>query len=160
MFTVKLPNSLLLMMGLNSQIFNRSLKHLWLPWTLCQMAQPFFQNHRRSPHWCLLKYDHSSLKNLRISSHSSQTYPIPGKTDTQHITGCMHNLRQTSTEDTTQCGANKQTANPWVFEPEYPRKCRIYWWKKGRSFWTTRMIRSPFVLLFLKETQFEQNQLS
>ncbi|KAK2652949.1 hypothetical protein Ddye_012805, partial [Dipteronia dyeriana] len=42
--------------------------------------------------------------------------------------------------------ASKQTVNPWVFEPEYPGKSRIFDGRMGDPFEQPVIIRKPYIL--------------
>lgn len=42
--------------------------------------------------------------------------------------------------------ASKQTANPWVFEPEYPGKSRLFDGRTGNPFEEPVLIGKPSIL--------------
>ncbi|MBA0616330.1 hypothetical protein Godav_016386 [Gossypium davidsonii] len=46
---------------------------------------------------------------------------------------------------------SKQTANPWVFEPEYPGKSRIFDGRTGDPFEQLVIIRKPYILKLLHQ---------
>nr|VDD65189.1 unnamed protein product [Brassica oleracea] len=47
--------------------------------------------------------------------------------------------------------ASKQTANPWVFEPEYPGKSRIFDGRTGDPFEQPVIIGKPYILKFIHQ---------
>ncbi|KAL5553997.1 hypothetical protein UlMin_041398 [Ulmus minor] len=47
--------------------------------------------------------------------------------------------------------ANKQTANPWVFEPEYPGKSRIFDGRTGDPFEQPVIIGKPYILKLIHQ---------
>nr|YP_009166683.1 RNA polymerase beta subunit [Tanaecium tetragonolobum]ALB78251.1 RNA polymerase beta subunit [Tanaecium tetragonolobum] len=47
--------------------------------------------------------------------------------------------------------ASKQTANPWVFEPEYPGKSRIFDGRTGNSFEQPVLIGKPYILKLIHQ---------
>ncbi|XP_052876782.1 DNA-directed RNA polymerase subunit beta-like [Gossypium arboreum] len=47
--------------------------------------------------------------------------------------------------------ASKQTVNPWVFEPEYPRKSRIFDGRTGGSFEQPVKIGKPYILKLIHQ---------
>nr|WRH31664.1 RNA polymerase beta subunit [Pereskia aculeata] len=47
--------------------------------------------------------------------------------------------------------ASKQTANPWVFEPEYPGKSRIFDGRTGDSFEQPVIIGNPYILKLIHQ---------
>nr|YP_010154141.1 RNA polymerase beta subunit [Corydalis hsiaowutaishanensis]QQW51974.1 RNA polymerase beta subunit [Corydalis hsiaowutaishanensis] len=47
--------------------------------------------------------------------------------------------------------ASKQTANPWVFEPEYPGKSRIFDGRTGDSFEQPVIIGKPYILKLIHQ---------
>ncbi|KAK4748489.1 hypothetical protein SAY87_015075 [Trapa incisa] len=47
--------------------------------------------------------------------------------------------------------ASKQTANPWVFEPEYPGKSRIFDGRTGDPFEQLVIIGKPYILKFIHQ---------
>ncbi|KAA0064050.1 RNA polymerase beta subunit [Cucumis melo var. makuwa] len=47
--------------------------------------------------------------------------------------------------------ASKQTASPWVFEPEYPRKSRIFDGRTGNPFEQPIIIGKPYILKLIHQ---------
>ncbi|MBA0844678.1 hypothetical protein Goarm_000001 [Gossypium armourianum] len=47
--------------------------------------------------------------------------------------------------------ANKQTANPWVFEPKYPGKSRIFYGRTGSPFEQLFIIGKPYILKLIHQ---------
>ncbi|KAL1086166.1 hypothetical protein V6Z11_D08G099000 [Gossypium hirsutum] len=47
--------------------------------------------------------------------------------------------------------ANKQTANPWVFEPEYPGKSKIFDGRMGGPFEQPIIIGKPYILKLIHQ---------
>lgn len=47
--------------------------------------------------------------------------------------------------------ACKQTANPWVFEPEYPGKSRIFDGRTGNPFEQPVIIGKPYILKLIHQ---------
>ncbi|MBA0713917.1 hypothetical protein Golax_012918, partial [Gossypium laxum] len=46
---------------------------------------------------------------------------------------------------------SKQTANPWVFEPKYPGKSRIFDGRTGDPFEQPVTIRKPYILKLIRQ---------
>ncbi|KAI5638316.1 hypothetical protein M9H77_00015 [Catharanthus roseus] len=47
--------------------------------------------------------------------------------------------------------ASKQTANPWVFEPEYPGKSRIFNGRTGNPFEQPVLIGKPYIVKLIHQ---------
>ncbi|XP_059294470.1 DNA-directed RNA polymerase subunit beta-like [Lycium ferocissimum] len=50
-----------------------------------------------------------------------------------------------------ECSLGKQTANPWVFEPEYPGKSRIFDGRTGNPFEQPVIIGKPYILKLIHQ---------
>ncbi|MBA0876493.1 hypothetical protein Goshw_020714 [Gossypium schwendimanii] len=66
---------------------------------------------------------------------------IPSRMNVEQLFECLLGL----------AGTNKQTANPWVFEPKYPGKSRIFYGRTGSPFEQLVKIGKPYILKLIHQ---------